>query len=207
VIPAEKRCGVPVKVIDVRIQPASGEPMHRFRRALTALLAGVVVTIATVGVTAPAQAEPDSQTNASDTTIQTDGESDIGVQAVIRAKLQNNATGRCLQASSSSSAVVTRPCSSSSLQNWIVTHTGSVRTFKNIGNGWCLDGSTSSMYTHVCNTGSYQKWYSVYDEQIGFRWMSAGTGKCLDSNSQGSVYPHTCNTGRNQRWWFQPTSE
>jgi hypothetical protein len=203
VVPAEKRCSIPVKVIDVRVQPASGEPMHRFRRALTALFAGVIVTIATVGVAAPAQAGPDSQTNATDNTIQADSGSEIGVQDS-RAKLRNHATGRCLQASSSSGAVVTRPCSTSSLQTWIVTVTGSNVTFKNVGNGWCLDGSSSSIYTHACNTGSYQKWYANNNHPSGgWRFMSSGTGKCLDSNSQGSVYPLTCNTGGNQRWIFQ----
>lgn len=175
--------------------------MPRLRRVLTALFTGVIVTIATVGVTAPAQAEPDSQTTATDSTIQADSGSEIGVQAE-SFRLRNSTTGRCLQASSSSGAVRTATCSTSSLQRWTVTVTGSgARIFKNVGNGWCLDGSSTSIYTHACNTGSNQRWYRAYSGP--YRYMNAATSKCLDSNWSGSVYPHTCNTGNYQRWYVE----
>lgn len=175
--------------------------MHRLRKTLTALFAGMIVTIATVGVTAPAQAEPDSQTNATDTTIQSDSGSEIGVQAD-SFRLRNAETSRCLQASSSSGAVRTTTCSTSSLQQWTATYNSAgARILKNVGNGWCLDGNSTSIYTHACNTGSNQKWYR--SASIAYRYMNGATSKCLDSNSSGSVYPHTCNTGDNQRWFVE----
>jgi serine/threonine-protein kinase len=175
--------------------------MHRFRRALTALFAGVIVTIATVGVTAPAQAEPSLQATATDTAVQSDSETDIESQAT-GYRLLNSATGRCLQAQSSTNAVLTSPCGTTTLQRWTVSYTTSgARIFKNVSTGKCLDSNSVSVYTHTCNTGSNQRWYRQYEGP--YRYMNAATSKCLDSNSSGSVYPHTCNTGSNQRWYAQ----
>jgi serine/threonine-protein kinase len=173
--------------------------MHCLRRALTALFAGMIVAIATVGVTAPAQAEPALQANATDS-IQSDSGSEIGVQAASY-RLENAATGRCLRASSSSGAVSTTTCSrTSSLQIWTLTYDGSRYQIKNFGNGWCLDGNSTSIYTHACNTGSNQDW--IRQSSATYRFMNDATGKCLDSNSSGTVYPHSCNTGNNQKWYL-----
>lgn len=162
--------------------------MHRLRKTLTTLFTGMIVTIATVGVTAPAQAEPNLQTNATDTTIQAD--SSIRV-------LKNLATSLCLQGTSTA-AVSTTTCNTSSWQRWTVTWDGSRMKFRNNANGRCLDTNYTTVYTHACNTGLYQKWYRQFDD--GYRLQNAQTADCLDSNSQGTVYPHTCNTGRNQKW-------
>jgi hypothetical protein len=188
------------KVTEVKILPASGGRMHRLRKALTALFAGAILTIATVGVVAPAQAEPSLQATATDTTIQSDSGSEIGVQAT-GYRLRNAGTRRCLRASSSSGAVTTTTCGTSSLQKWTITYEAGRYQIRNVGNGWCLDGNSSSIYTHSCNTGRYQDWYQT-GSGSGNRFMNAATGKCLDSNSSGSVYPHSCNTGSNQIWWL-----
>jgi hypothetical protein len=183
-------------VIDAGIQPASGERMPRLRRVLTALFAGVIVTIATVGVTTPAQAESDLQANTTDSIIQSDSGSEFEAQVSI-VKLKNLATGRCLQGTSSA-AVSTTTCNTSSYQSWTATYDGSRWKFRNNANGRCLDANSTTAYTHDCNTGLYQKWYRFFDD--GFRFQNAGTGKCLDSNSSGTVYPLACNTGEYQKW-------
>jgi serine/threonine-protein kinase len=170
--------------------------MHRLRKTLTTLFTGMIVTIATVGVTAPAQAEPALQTNATDTTIQSDSGSEIEPQVSV-VRLKNLATSRCLQGTSSA-AVSTTTCNTSSYQRWTATYDGSRWQFRNNANGRCLDANSTTAYTHACNTGSYQKWYRQFDD--GYRFLNAATGKCLDSNSQGTVYPRTCNTGNYQKW-------
>jgi hypothetical protein len=174
--------------------------MHRLRRGFIALFAGVTVAVAAVGVTAPAQAEPGLQSGAADAAISADSGSEAGTLATSY-RLKNVANNLCLRAGSSSNLVWSTPgCSTtSSLQRWTITHEGGGRyQIRNVGNGWCLDGNSTRIYTHACNTGSYQDWYR--QGAYPYRFMNAATGKCLDNDSNGNVYPHSCNTGNYQKW-------
>ncbi|GAB3948463.1 hypothetical protein GCM10029976_079680 [Kribbella albertanoniae] len=167
--------------------------MHRLRKTFITLFTGMIIM---VGVTATAQAEPAVQTNASDTTIQSDSGSGFEPQAGV-VQMKNKATGRCLQGTNTA-AVSTTTCSTSSYQRWTLIWDGESYRFKNNNNGRCLDHNSTTAYTHVCNSGLYQIWYRKTDD--GYRFRNATTGKCLDSNSRGTVYPNTCNSGDYQKW-------
>ena len=77
------------------------------------------------------------------------------------------------------------------------------QTYQNLATGYCLDSNANQdVYTHDCNSGSYQNWY------VGHNWWSGtvtlqdvATGYCLDSNANQDVYTLGCNGGSYQNWY------
>jgi hypothetical protein len=74
-----------------------------------------------------------------------------------------------------------------------------VRGWKNVSTLQCLDTHGSDAYTNACNTGSYQKWYTIDLGSSLFQLQNVNTGKCLDTHGN-DAYTYTCNTGTYQKW-------
>ena len=116
--------------------------------------------------------------------------------------------GYCLD-SNGSFQVYMGSCNGGTYQQWNVTiqNIGTcidstcydyyVATLKDRATGYCLDGNSTKLYTHVCNGGEYQQWH-VSDSTATL--TSEATNDCLDGSGT-SVYPHACNAGNAYQEW------
>ena len=76
-----------------------------------------------------------------------------------------------------------------------------IRSYKNVAAGTCLDSNTrQQVYTHWCNTGSFQDWI-VTGTNSATMFENEATGYCLDSNASGQVYSNPCSTANNYQKW------
>jgi Ricin-type beta-trefoil lectin domain len=144
-------------------------------RALTRFAVGLgAVALATVGITAPAQA------------------------ADLTRQYLNNHFALCLD-SNTAKKVYLHGCNSGNFQRW--TWNSSNLRLKNVSTGFCLDSdSGGNVYTGGCqNNNNFQKWRKP--SSTSYQWANVATGLCLDVKSNQTVYTHACNTGDYQ-WWL-----
>jgi ricin-type beta-trefoil lectin protein len=117
--------------------------------------------------------------------------------------------GYCLD-SNKSFAVYMGACNGGAYQLWSVTiqddgtcidstcYHDYYATLKDVATGYCLDGNSTQLYTHVCNGDDYQAWHVGGDSSTNM--YSWATGKCLDGSGT-SVYVHECNAGNAYQQW------
>jgi hypothetical protein len=75
-------------------------------------------------------------------------------------RFQNHATGRCIQATGSTT-LRTWTCDSSEQQSWIITYwADGTRRLKNEYYGTCIDDSSGSGFRlNTCNSSTFQSWW------------------------------------------------
>ncbi len=129
---------------------------------------------------------------------------DSSAQYLYPIKLQNDATGRCLD-SNAEGRVYTLACNGGSFQKWnmvLVPNTSNFYEMKNVATGRCLDSNEQgNVYAIACNGGPYQKWIVTLRTNGRRSISNRATGRLLDSNAQGNVYTLPSNLSRYQLWY------
>jgi hypothetical protein len=118
-------------------------------------------------------------------------------------KLQNSATGRCID--DSDFGFRTNTCNGSSYQRWSRIPFGDKYEFQNVATGRCIDDSDFGFRTNTCNSSSYQTWSAGLNGNNGggFPLLNHATRRCIDDSDFG-FRTNTCNFSVYQTFSYAP---
>jgi Ricin-type beta-trefoil lectin domain len=114
-------------------------------------------------------------------------------QSAAAERVQNKATGMCLEGDRGES-IFTNGCTyQNRYQHWVFIKASSdIWVFKNNTSDLCLDSDRKgNVYAKSCNQSNpYQRW--VFSANNGGTYQNKATGMCLDSDNKGKVYTYGC---------------